>query len=131
MDTYPTPAPPGFAWLKNRTTDTREGLFDGAVEVFKPLEAKLLPLDRAVYLRHHAILQSDFGTATRWLVGPDDPEWHDPTPLNASGIVELVDRSSNDNPLGAGTGGLKTKATVVPIPGSLRSRAQTRVSPAS
>ena len=118
------PAPPGFMYLKNRSTQRYEDLFDGAVYVFEPGEVRLLPDTEAqpvaTYLLNFSLSQVDFeaNKGERILVGRDDPKWN--VPLDTSGLVELVDRSFGDNPIGGTTGGIKTHAAVIPVRGGQR-----------
>lgn len=111
------PAPPGFAYLKNRGTIAYEDLFDGRVYTFAPGETKLLPEETATFLRNFSLVQVDLerNTGERVLVAQDDPKWSES--LDTSEYIELVDRSSGDNPAGRGTGGLKTHAAVIPVGG--------------
>lgn len=115
-----TPAPPGFTYLKNRGTQRHEDLFDGRPYVFEPGEVKLLPDETAAFLHSFSLKQVNVerNTGERVLVKQDDPLWN--TSLDTSEFVELIDRSSGDNPVGRGTGGLKTKATVIPVTGGTR-----------
>ena len=123
MDTL-TPAPPGFQYLKNRSTQRYEDMFDGAVYAFEPGEIRLLPDSEAQpvanYLLNFSLSQVDFeaNKGERILVTQDDPKWNDP--LDTSELVELVDRSFGDNPIGAGTGGVKTHAAMIPVRGGKR-----------
>lgn len=115
-----TPAPPGFAYLKNRGTLPYEEQFDGRPYVFAPGEVKLLPEETATFLRSFSLVQVDLerNTGERVLVTQDDPKWDES--LDTSEYVELVDRSFGDNPSGRGTGGLKTHAAVIPVRGGKR-----------
>lgn len=119
MDTL-APAPPGFTYLKNRGSVPYEDLFDGRVYTFTPGEIKLLPEETAKFLHDFSLVQVDLerNTGDRVLVMTDDPNWE--TPLNTEEYVELVDRSFGDNPTGAGTGGIKTHAAVIPVRGGKR-----------
>lgn len=115
-----TPAPPGFEYLKNRGTKTYEDMFDGQTYVFKPGEIRLLPIETATFLHSFSLVQADLerNTGERTLVKQDDPKWDES--LDTTEFVELVDRSFGDNPLGTGTGGLKTHAAVIPVHGGKR-----------
>lgn len=114
------PAPPGFAYLKNRGTLAYEEMFDGRVYVFAPGEVRLLPEETATFLHSFSLVQVDLerNTGERVLVTQDDPKWDET--LDTSEYIELVDRSFGDNPSGRGTGGLKTHATVIPVRGGKR-----------
>lgn len=114
------PAPPGFAYLKNRGTAAYEEMFDGRVYTFTPGEVKLLPEETATFLRSYSLVQVDLerNTGERVLVTRDDPQWDQP--LDTSEYIELIDRSFGDNPTGGGTGGLKTHAAVIPVRGGKR-----------
>lgn len=115
-----TPAPPGFAYLKNRGTRIYEDQFDGRPYVFAPGEIKLLPDEAATFLQNFSLVQVDLerNTGERVLVTQDDPKWDET--VDTSEYIELVDRSFGDNPVGRGTGGIKTKATVIPVTGGKR-----------
>lgn len=115
-----TPAPPGFTYLKNRGTREYEELFDGRVYVFAPGEVQLLPDETATFLHSFSLVQVDLerNTGDRVLVKQDDPKWEQT--LDTSEYVELVDRSFGDNPTGAGTGGVKTHAAIIPVRGGQR-----------
>ena len=115
-----TPAPPGFAYLKNRGTLPYEEMFDGRVYAFAPGEVKLLSNETATFLRSFSLVQVDLerNTGERVLVTQDDPKWNET--LDTSDYIELVDRSSGDNPVGRGTGGIKTHAAVIPVGGGKR-----------
>jgi hypothetical protein len=115
-----SPAPPGFAYLKNRGTLPYEELFDGQVYAFAPGEVKLLPEETATFLHSFSLVQVDLerNTGDRVLVKQDDPKWNES--LDTSEYIELVDRSFGDNPTGRGTGGMKTRATVIPVSGGKR-----------
>lgn len=112
-----TPAPPGFTYLKNRSTTRYEDMFDGRPYVFEPGEVRLLPEETANFLYNFSLVQVDLerNTGERTLVKQDDPLWE--SSIDTSEFVELVDRSSGDNPAGRGTGGLKTHAAVIPVGG--------------
>lgn len=114
------PAPPGFAYLKNRGSGTYEEQFDGRPYVFAPGEIKLLPEETATFLHSFSLVQVDLerNTGERVLVKQDDPKWDEN--LDTSEYIELVDRSFGDNPTGRGTGGVKTRATVIPVGGGKR-----------
>jgi hypothetical protein len=115
-----TPAPPGFAYLKNRGTGPYEEMFDGRVYAFTPGEVKLLPEEAATFLKSFSLVQVDLerNTGERVLVTQDDPKWEES--LDTSEYIELVDRSYGDNPAGGGTGGIKTHAAVIPVRGGKR-----------
>jgi len=95
-------------------------MFDGRVYAFAPGEVKLLSNETATFLRSFSLVQVDLerNTGERVLVTQDDPKWNET--LDTSDYIELVDRSSGDNPVGRGTGGIKTHAAVIPVGGGKR-----------
>lgn len=126
----PYPAPPGFCFVKNCTTSVYEGKFDGVCYPFQPGEIRLLPDEAAAFLRTYSLLQYDptdpYGSSVRALAravnpetGSPDPGW-DATLIDRQEIVELINRTHDDNPLGRGAGGVKTKATLIPVAGGRR-----------
>lgn len=123
MDTL-SPAPPGFIYLKNRSNQPYQDMFDGVTYAFEPGEVKLLsdteqlPIATFLYTFSAAQVDLEANTGERVLVKQDDPKWD--TTFDTKELVELVDRSYGDNPLGKGTGGLRTKATLIPVRGGSR-----------
>lgn len=122
------PAPQGFSYVRNRTTQVYEDMFDGKPYVFQPGEVRLLPDDQsnnpvATYLCDHSVKQLDMlmNRGERALVKQGDAKWDEE--FDTRDLIEVVDRSSGDNPIGAGTGGVKTHAAVIRPRGQRLTRA--------
>ena len=114
-------APPGFSWLYNRLPIVYEAMFDLKLYSFGPGEMRLVPSDTATFLNHNSVIKVDLTTSrgVRALVpqmeddGKNHPEFG--VPYNEALGDEVIDRSVDDNPMGRGTGGLKTHAVKVPV----------------
>jgi len=107
--------PVGFQWLYNRLDRQFEMQFDLQPWVFEPHELRLAPQDVAKFLHYNSIIKIDLTTSrgVRALVPEGDVDFM--VPYNDGGSDELIDRSKNDNPLGRGTGGIKTHAAKIPV----------------
>lgn len=108
-------APVGFQWLYNRLGRDFEMQFDLQPWLFEPHEMRLAPNDVARFLHHNSVVKVDLTTSSgvRALVPEGDKAFL--VPYDEDGSDELIDRSKNDNPLGRGTGGVKTRAVKVPV----------------
>ena len=114
-------APPGFCWVYNRLPRSYEAMFDFRMFEFGPNESRLMPDDVALFLTSNSIISVDLSTSkgVRALVaqyresGKENPEFGQPytTPPGD----EVIDRSSGDNPMGRGTGGIKTHAAKIAV----------------
>lgn len=96
----PRKAPPRFQYLWNRLDQPYEGVHSGVTYQFKPHEAVLLPDEAAELLWVHSMLKWDLDTnrGVRALAKPEDADYG--VPLVVENRVELVDRSTNANPIG-------------------------------
>ena len=115
-----TAAPPGFRWVKNRLERPYDGLFDGQTYVFSPQESRLMTTEIAEFLHNQSLISINASTyeGTRALALDGSLEFD--VPITTDRPLELLDRSDDDNPIGRGTGGLKTHAAQVRVRGGGR-----------
>ena len=113
-------APPGFRWVKNRLSRSYDGLFDGHTFVFQPQESRLLTSDIAEFLHSQSLIRLNVSTyeGTRALALDGSREFEEP--ITTDEPLELLDRSDDDNPIGRGTGGIKTHVARVRVRGGGR-----------
>ena len=109
------PAPPGFRWVYNRLNEVYEDMFDHVPYTFKAHEQRLMQEDIATFLHAHSAISVDLKTNRGKAALVVDGDKNYLVPLEGGRPEELIDRKSGDNPLGRGTGGLKTKAAKVPV----------------
>jgi len=108
-------------YLKNRSTKPYEGTFDGCIYAFQPGEVRLIDCETGEFIYRFSMKQVDLIPdpdtgliiGRRILAKADEKEWNES--WDATGVLELVDRSTDDNPLNLGTGGVKTRTTAVPL----------------
>lgn len=109
--------PAGWVWLWNRLNRQWEWQFDGIPQVFEPFEFRPVTEEIAGCLYAHSIISySDDGGVVRCLAVEGDEGWC--VPLEDPTNVELIDRTTDDNPIGWGTGGEETKAVAIKVPGA-------------
>ena len=115
-----TAAPSGFRWVKNRLGRSYDGLFDGQTFVFAPQEERLMTTEIAEFLHNQSLISINASTyeGTRALALDGSREFEEPITMERP--LELLDRSDDDNPIGRGTGGLKTHAAQVRVRGGGR-----------
>lgn len=117
--------PGGFRWAYNRLDRIYESMFDGIVYAFDPHEYRLLTIEVARFLWAQSVISYDptkrFGVRALALdpLSPSLMEAHEADgfgePMGDPKNVELLDRSTDPNPIGKSTGGIKTKPAVVSI----------------
>ena len=110
-------APSGFTWAYNRLPEPYADQFDGRPYEFKSREYRLLPLDVANFLCNQSVISLNMaaGKGKRAITILGQPDFG--VPSDQPKGDELIDRSTGDNPIGRGTGGVKTRAAKVAVPG--------------
>ena len=119
-----TEPPPGFIWVYNRLPHVYEGMWDSNSFIFEANEYVLMALDVGNFLHSKSVISYNptTGSAIRALAIKDSKGWGEPLTREEVEGVELIDRSDDDNPIGWGTGGIKTKATAMKVKGGGKPR---------
>ncbi len=112
--------PDGYVWVWNRLDRVNHMLLDSKKQDFDPYEFKVYPEDIARWLVSHSELVGGTGetyaTGTiRSLALEGSRDWL--KPLGDYKPAEFVNRAADPNPIGRGTGGLKTKFKLMQIDG--------------
>ena len=113
----PTKAPVGMLWVFNRTPDLFFWQYDSLIYEIEGHEMMLFPERVARHGRKRSLLSLDLiaNTALFKLVLEDDPKFG--VPLRVVNRLELIDRTHDDNPLGAATHG-KTHIRAIKVGGA-------------
>lgn len=113
----PTKAPAGMLWVFNRTPDTFIWQYDSLIYEIEGHDMMLFPERIARHGRKRSLLSLDLiaNTALFKLVLEDDPKFG--VPLRVVNRLELIDRTNDDNPLGAATYG-KTHIRAIKVAGA-------------
>ena len=113
----PTKAPAGMLWVFNRTPDTFMWQYDSLIYEVEGHDMMLFPERVARHGRKRSMLSLDLvaNTALFKLVLEDDPKFG--VPLRVVNRLELIDRTHDDNPLGAATYG-KTHIRAIKVAGA-------------
>lgn len=102
--TPPSKAPQGMKWIFNRGPQKFEWQYDGIVYEIEGHEMLLMPQAIARHARKRSIISLDAFTNHAVFRIAVEGELKFGVPLKVVNRTELVDRSSNDNPLGRGPG---------------------------
>jgi len=110
--------PTGYVWVWNRLNRVNERKLDNQSQIWEPYEFKVYPEDIARWLVNHSEIQGNVegvapGVNSLTLEGKKD--WL--KPLGDFKPAEYINRAADPNPIGKGTGGLKTKPKMMDIGG--------------
>lgn len=111
----PTRAPKNMMWVFNRAPQKFEWQYDGVLYEIEGHSMELFETRVARHARKRSILSLDSFTNKAVFKVALEGEEKFGVPLRVVNRTELVDRSTNDNPLGRGPG--KTHATVLQVEG--------------
>ena len=113
----PTKAPAGMLWVFNRTPDLFIWQYDSLIYEIEGHDMMLFPERIARHGRKRSLLSLDLmaNTAIFRVVLEDDPKFG--VPLRVVNRLELIDRTNDDNPLGAATYG-KTHIRAIKVAGA-------------
>ena len=110
--------PAGYVWVWNRLDRVNERRLDNQSQLFDPYEFKVYPEDIARWLVAHSEIVG--GTGETYAVGTvrslaieGSQDWL--KPLGDYKPAEFINRAADANPIGRGTGGLKTKFKLMEI----------------
>jgi hypothetical protein len=109
--------PPGSKWVYNRLNQPFEKFFDGIPYKFQAHAKMVLPDAVAEFMWRTSVVSYEpaSGLAVRALVVPEDTDFG--VPYVAALGPELMSRAVEDNYIQRGTGGIPTKAKIVPVRG--------------
>lgn len=113
--TPPTKAPKGMKWVFNRSPQKFEWQYNGVVYEIEGHEMALFTDPIARHARKRSILSLDAFTNHAVFKVALEGEEKFGVPLKVVSRTELMDRSTNDNPLGRGPG--KTHAALLQVDG--------------
>jgi len=110
----PPPAPQGWRWVYNRLAEPYEAKFNSQPTVFEAHEFKQVSADIAPHICSWSIVQLPAsGPPVRALALEGKKGFG--VPLKVGRPVEMIDRSSDPNPTGRGTGGIPTQPKLIYI----------------
>ncbi len=110
--------PKGYCWVWNRLDRKLIRNLDNQEQVWEPYEFKVYPEDIARWLYSHSEItggtgpEGNYGTV-RCLALEGKKEWL--KPLGKYKPAEFINRVADPNPIGKGTGGLKTQPKLMEI----------------
>ena len=109
-------APRGWLWVFNRLQEPYGTPFDGHIEEFEANEFRCFPDATATFLAASSIFQIQGTTSIRALALEHRKHFGKPFPKGVTAhTAELIDRKSDPNPAGRGTGGVPTTAKLIHV----------------
>ncbi len=110
--------PAGYVWVWNRLGRVNERKLDNKLQSWEPYEFKVYPEDIAKWLVQHSQIVGGVGPehnlgGINSLAVETSKDWC--KPLGDYKPAEFINRAADPNPIGRGTGGIKTRPVLMDI----------------